>query len=49
MEEVQDFEAMSPLVESAIRLNEIYKSLLKGGFSQDEALSLISKMTKKSD
>jgi hypothetical protein len=46
MEEVQDFEAMSPLVESAIRLNEIYKSLFSGGFSEDEALSLIAKMTK---
>ena len=49
MEEIQEVEAPSPLVESAIRLNEIYKSLMQGGFSKDEALTLISKMTKKSD
>jgi hypothetical protein len=35
----------TPLVESAIRLNEIYKSLLTAGFTKDEALSLIAKMT----
>jgi hypothetical protein len=41
--------SISPLVDSAIRLNEVYKSLLKGGFTQDEALSLIAKMTKATD
>jgi hypothetical protein len=46
MENQLDTEGMSPLIESAIRLNEIYKSLLSGGFSEDEALSLIAKMTK---
>ena len=35
-----------PGEESAIRLHEVYKSLLAGGFSQEEALSLIAKMTK---
>ena len=39
-------EGMSPLIESAIRLNEVYKSLMTGGFTEDEALSLIAKMTK---
>jgi siroheme synthase len=28
------------------RLHEIYKSLMTGGFTEDEALSLIAKMTK---
>ena len=37
---------LSPLIESAIRLNEIYKSLKVGGFTEDEALTLIAKMTK---
>jgi hypothetical protein len=37
---------MTPLIQSAIRLNEIYKSLLTGGFNEDEALTLIAKMTK---
>jgi hypothetical protein len=34
---------------SAIRLNEIYRSLLTGGFTSDEALSLLAKMTKSDD
>jgi hypothetical protein len=46
MENLQETVGMSPLIESAIKLNEIYKSLLEGGFSEDEALSLIAKMTK---
>ncbi len=37
---------LSPLMESAIRLNEVYKSLKAGGFTEDEALTLIAKMTK---
>ncbi len=37
---------LSPLIESAIRLNEVYKSLKAGGFTEDEALTLIAKMTK---
>ena len=46
MENLQEIEGMSPLLESAIRLNEIYKSLISGGFTEDEALSLIAKMTR---
>ena len=46
MENHLETQGMSPLIESAIRLNEIYKSLMTGGFTEDEALSLIAKMTK---
>ena len=46
MEKLQGFEGLSALEESAVRLHEIYKSLLTGGFTEDEALSLIAKMTK---
>jgi hypothetical protein len=46
MENLQDFEGLSVLEESAVRLNEIYKCLLTGGFTEDEALTLIAKMTK---
>ena len=46
MENLQGFEGLSALEESAVRLYEIYKSLMTGGFTEDEALSLIAKMTK---
>jgi len=46
MENLQDFEGLSVLEALAVRLHEIYKSLLTGGFTEDEALSLIAKMTK---
>ena len=46
MENLQGFEGLSSLEESAVRLHEIYKSLMTGGFTEDEALSLIAKMTK---
>lgn len=46
VENIQDFEGLSVLEASAVRLHEIYKSLLTGGFTEDEALSLIAKMTK---
>ena len=46
MENLTETEDLSPLIASAIRLNEVYKSLLTGGFTEDEALSLIAKMTK---
>jgi hypothetical protein len=46
MENLQGFEGLTALEESAIRLHEVYKSLLAGGFSQEEALTLIAKMTK---
>jgi hypothetical protein len=49
MENLTESEGKTPLIESAIRLNEIYKSLMTGGFTEDEALSLIAKMTKRSD
>lgn len=46
MENLQGYEGLTALEESAIRLHEVYKSLVAGGFSQEEALSLIAKMTK---
>ena len=46
MENLEGFEGLSALEESAVRLHEIYKSLMTGGFTEDEALSLIAKMTK---
>jgi hypothetical protein len=46
MENLQGFEGLSALEESAVRLHEIYKSLMTGGFTEDQALSLIAKMTK---
>ena len=46
MESLQGFEGLSALEESAVRLHEIYKSLISGGFTEDEALSLIAKMTR---
>ena len=46
MENLQGFEGLSALEESAVRLHEIYKSLMTAGFTEDEALSLIAKMTK---
>ena len=46
MENLQGFDGLSALEESAVRLHEIYKSLMTGGFTEDEALSLIAKMTK---
>ena len=48
MENLQGFEGLSALEESAVRLHEIYKSLMTGGFTEDEALSLIAKMTRPS-
>jgi hypothetical protein len=48
MENIKLEEELTPLIQSAIRLNEIYKSLLEGGFESEDALSLIAKMTKPS-
>lgn len=48
MENLQGFEGLSALEESAVRLHEIYKTLVTGGFTEDEALSLIAKMTRNS-
>jgi hypothetical protein len=47
MDNLQGFEGLSALEESAVRLHEIYKSLMTGGFTEDEALSLIAKMSQK--
>jgi hypothetical protein len=46
MENLQGFEGLSALEESAVRLHEVYKSLLAGGFTEDQALTLIAKMTR---
>ena len=46
MENSQGFESLSALEESAVRLHEVYKSLLTGGFTEDEAISLIAKIAK---
>jgi len=50
MENLQGFEGLSALEESAVRLHEVYTSLLAGGFTEDQALTLVAKMTRsKSD
>jgi hypothetical protein len=46
MDNLDSFEGLTALEESAIRLHEIYKSLMSGGFTEDQALTLIAKMTK---
>ena len=46
MENMQGFEGLSALEESAVRLHEVYKSLIAGGFTEDQALTLIAKMTR---
>jgi hypothetical protein len=46
MGNLQGFEGLSALEESAVRLHEVYKSLLAGGFTEDQALTLIAKMTR---
>jgi len=40
-------DGFSALEASAIRLHEIYKCLLMAGFTSEEALSLIAKMSKR--
>ena len=49
MEINNSLDEFTALEASAIRSNEIYRSLLTGGFTSDEALSLIAKMTKSGD
>jgi len=46
MEYLQGFEGLSALEESGIRLHEVYKSLMAAGFTEDQALTLIAKMTR---
>ncbi len=45
MENLQGYEGLNALEESAIRLNEVYKALTASGFTEEQALSLIAKMT----
>jgi len=49
MDNLNSFEGLSALEESAIALHEVYKSLMSGGFTEDQALTLIAKMTKPSE
>jgi hypothetical protein len=49
MDNLQNFDGLTALEESAVRLHEIYKSLMAGGFTEDQALTLIAKMTKPND
>ncbi len=46
MKHTEEFSGLTALEASAIRLHEIYKSLLGAGFTSEEALTLIAKMTK---
>ena len=46
MENLQGFEGLTALEESIVRLHEVFNSLLAGGFTEDQALTLIVKMTK---
>ena len=46
MENLQGFEGLSALEESIVRLHEVFNSLMAGGFTEDQALTLIAKMTK---
>jgi len=48
MTQNEEFSGLTALEASAIRLHEIYKSLLGAGFSSEEALLLIANMTKAS-
>lgn len=49
MENLQGFEGLSALEESAVRLHEVFNSLLAGGFTEDQALTLIAKLTTKNN
>ena len=46
MENLQGFEGLSALEESIVRLHEVFNSLLTGGFTEDQALTFIVKMTR---
>ena len=46
MENLQGFEGLSALEESIVRLHEVFNALMAGGFTEDQALTLIAKMTK---
>lgn len=47
MEQIKEFSGLTALEASAIRLHEIYMSLIRAGFSTEEALTLIAKMTRR--
>jgi hypothetical protein len=49
MENLQGFEGLSALEESIVRLHEVFNSLLAGGFTEDQALTLIAKLTTKNN
>jgi hypothetical protein len=46
MENLQGFEGLSALEESIVSLHEVFNSLLAGGFTEDQALTFIVKMTR---
>ena len=46
MENLQGFEGLSALEESIVRLHEVFNSLIAGGFTEDQALTFIVKMTR---
>ena len=46
MENQLETEGISRFIQSAIRLNEVYKYLMTVGFTKDEVLSLIARMTR---
>ena len=45
MENLQGFEGLSAMEESIVRLHEVFNSLIAGGFTEDQALNFIVKMT----
>ena len=49
MEYLQGFEGLSALEESAVRLNEVYLALVSGGFTEEQAIDIIVKMTKQNE
>jgi hypothetical protein len=49
MMEKEIIQGWSPLEESAIRLHELYRTLVSAGFTKDEALDLVTKAMKNRD
>jgi hypothetical protein len=46
MENLQGFEGLSAMEESIVRLHEVFNSFIAGGFTEDQALTFIVKMTR---
>jgi hypothetical protein len=46
MDNQLETESITPLFQSAVRLNEIYRPLMAGRFTDDQARFCIAKMTK---